>query len=765
MAASEPRSGRSALAIALAVTAVVGAAVLIWRSWGEWRGAPNVLVISIDTLRADRVGSYGYKGAQTPNLDALAARGVRFADAATVTPLTLPAHASLLTGTFPAFHGIRDNGGFYLPDDHVTVAELLHGAGYRTGAFVGAFVLDSRWGLAQGFETYFDDFDLSQANETGMDSVQRRGDEVIDRTIAWLNQDTDRPFFAWAHLYDPHAPYAAPEPFGSRFPRTLQGVYDAEVAWTDRQVGRLLSALESADRLDDTIVVVVGDHGESLGEHQEQQHGFFIYDAALRIPFIIAGPGFPARVVADQVRIVDVLPTIVDRLGMPVPDRVQGKSLLGLVAGERLQLLALGETWYPRYHYGWSELVAVRDGRFKFILAPARELYDVQADPGETSNLAASQPDRADALERSLRAMVADVTGAAAQAGPRPVDPDVEQRLRALGYLSGSVSAKRLAQAPRGDPKDKIGLYNLLKLAGQDSVDRRLDAAIEKVQRVLAADDQVVEAHTMLGNLHSKAGRFGDAVKAFRQALAIDPEYAQAAFNLSLAYAALGRDDDARAGFERVLALDPRNGKARFELADAAMKRGDFDGAAATLTEGLALDVDRAPFLVKLAECYIELKRFDAAEAHLREAIEADAQIERAHYDLGLVHEARGATAKAIEAYEAELRVNPASYSASFNLGRLLAGMRKPAEAQVRFRQAVEANPQFGAGYLYLAKALLDTDDLPAAEAAALKGLRTNDDRSIAPLGHYVLADVYNRMGRLRDAERHARLGRSLEQQ
>jgi arylsulfatase A-like enzyme/Tfp pilus assembly protein PilF len=639
---------RSILAIALTVTVVVGAGVLLWRSRGErpWLGGttPNVLVISIDTLRADRVGSYGYKAAQTPHLDALAARGVRFAEAATVTPLTLPAHASLLTGTFPAFHGIRDNGGFYLPDEHVTLAETLHGAGYRTGAFVGAFVLDSRWGLAQGFETYFDDFDLSQANETGMDSVQRRGDEVVDRTVAWLNHDIDRPFFAWAHVYDPHAPYAAPEPFGSRFPRTLQGVYDAEVAWTDNQVGRLLSALESAGRLDNTIVVVVADHGESLGEHQEQQHGFFIYDAALRIPLIIAGPGFPARVVSDQVRIVDVLPTIVERLGIPVPDRVQGTSLLGLIAGRRLPLLALGETWYPRYHYGWSELVAVRDGRFKFILAPVRELYDTQADPGETSNLAASQPDRADALERALRAMVADVTDAAAAAGPRPVDPDVEQRLRALGYVSGSVSAKRLAQATRGDPKEKIGLYNLLKLAGQDSVDRRLDAAIERVQRVLAADDQVVEAHTMLGNLHSKAGRLDDAVRAFRQALTIDPEYAQAAFNLSLAYAALGRGDDARAGFERVLAIDPRNGKARFELADAAMKRGDFEGAAATLTEGLALDVDRPAFLVKLAECYIELKQFDAAEPKLREAIETDTHIERAHYDLGLIHEARGST-------------------------------------------------------------------------------------------------------------------------
>src|SRR5712692_398562 len=323
----------------------------------------NLLLISSDTLRADHLGSYGYAPARTPQLDALAARGLRFGQATTVVPLTLPAHASLMTGTFPGYNGVRDNGGFYLPDGQVTLAETLRGHGYRTGGFVGSFVLDSRWGIGQGFDRYFDDFDLTKYEGVGMDVVQRRGDEVVDEALKWLGQEREQPFFAWVHLYDPHTPYEAPAPFRAGYPATLTGAYDAEIAWTDSLVWRLLESLASDGRLQRTLVVAVGDHGESLGEHGEQTHGFFIYDATVRIPLIVAGPGVPVREVSDQVRIVDVMPTALALLGVAVPREVQGRSLTPLGRGEHLGLLALSETWYPRYHYGWSELRAARDGR------------------------------------------------------------------------------------------------------------------------------------------------------------------------------------------------------------------------------------------------------------------------------------------------------------------------------------------------------------------------------------------------------------------
>ena len=285
------------------------------------RGPRNLLLVSLDTVRADRLGSYHYAAAQTPRIDGLAASGLRFEQATTVVPLTLPAHSSLMTGTFPGWHGVRDNGGFYLGDDQLTLAEILRDKGFRTGGFVGSFVLDRRWGIAQGFDRYFDDFDLDRfPSAAAMDMIQRPGSDVVDRALEWLQAEPNRPFFAWVHLYDAHTPYEAPEPFQSRFPRTRDGAYDAEIANVDAQVGRLLDALRADGRLDDTLVIVVADHGEMLGEHGELTHGFFIYEAATRIPLIVSGPGVPAAVIADQVRIVDVMPTALSLLGDPGAD-------------------------------------------------------------------------------------------------------------------------------------------------------------------------------------------------------------------------------------------------------------------------------------------------------------------------------------------------------------------------------------------------------------------------------------------------------------
>src|SRR4051812_13117848 len=657
------RTGVAILAAGAVLAAVWVAGPRLAQVWPGSSRPPNILLISIDTLRADHVGAYGYAAAQTPTLDALARRGLRFTHASTVTPLTLPAHASLMTGTFPVWHGVRDNGSFYVSEDQVTLAEALRSRGYRTGGFVGAYVLDHRWGIAQGFDRYFDDFDLSHFEmSAGLDAAQRPGREVVDHALAWLAEDHDRPFFAWVHLYDPHSPYVPPEPYRSRFPATMQGAYDGEVATADAQVGRLIESLRASGDLDSTIVVVVGDHGESLGEHGEQQHGFFVYEAAMHIPLIVAGPAVPVRVVPDQVRIVDVMPTILEVVGAKAPAAVQGVSLMPLGRGAKLDLLAFGETWYPRYHYGWSELTEVRDGRYKFIAAPRRELYDLEADPGETRDVSASNPRVADALERALRDLAARTALSAAPQQPRTVDPEAEERLRALGYVAATVSRTVLADRPRGDPKDKIGLYNLLKLAGQDSVSGLFDDGIAKVRRVLAADPEVIEAYTMLGNMDVKAGRHREAIEAYKRALAIDPEHEGAAWSLALAYRDSGQLEEARAGFERVGQLNPRSARALYQLADLSARGGDFRAAAATLEKGLELDGDRAAFLVKLGEARFELKQLDAAQTALEAAIKAKPDQAMAHYDLGLVYEARGDGRSAAAAYQAEIAVSPKLY-------------------------------------------------------------------------------------------------------
>jgi tetratricopeptide (TPR) repeat protein len=423
----------------------------------------------------------------------------------------------------------------------------------------------------------------------------------------------------------------------------------------------------------------------------------------------------------------------------------------------------LSETWYPRYHYGWSELTAVKDGRYKFIAAPRRELYDTKSDPGETTDLSTSNPNAAEALERALREMTAKTSAAATPQQPRAVAPEVEQRLRALGYVSTTVSRAAMVEKPRGDPKDVIGLYNLLKLAANDSVLGKYDEGIAKVRKVLAADPDVIEAHTMLGNMHVKAGRLDDAIAAYRKALAVDPEHEGAAWSLALAYRQAGKLDDARAGFDRVFQLNPRGAKPLYQLAELAMLRHEFGLAADILEKGLTLDADRAAFLVKLGEARLELGQLDAAQTALRNAIQAKADQPMAHYNLGLLHEARGEWQAATEAYKAEIAVSPKLYQPHFNLAKLLTRAGRPVDAVTHFRAAVDANPKFGTGFLYLAKALLDIGDLKSAEGAALRGLKAEPDRTTVPLGHYVLADIYSRQGREGEAARQLAAGQRAE--
>jgi arylsulfatase A-like enzyme/Flp pilus assembly protein TadD len=759
---------RRLLLVVVVVVVLLIAAVLGLRRTGvapAWLGGgpPNLLVVTLDTLRADHVGSYGYAGARTPRFDSLAARGLRFERAATVVPLTLPAHASLFTGTFPARHGVRDNGGYYLGAEQETLAELLAARGYRTGGFISAFVLDSRWGIDQGFERYFDDFDLSRFDkQAGMDAIQRPGNETVDEALGWLAADTRQPFCLWLHLYDPHTPYAAPRDYATFFPRTLGGAYDAEVAYADAQLGRVLDALERDGRLGRTIVAVLGDHGEMLGEKGEQTHGFFVYDAAVRIPMVVVAPGLAPRVVTDQVRIVDVMPTLLELLEVPVPKAVQGTSLLPLARGQRLQLTALSESWFPRFHYGWSELVAIQDERFKLIRAPRRELYDLERDPRETQDLAASDPGRVETLERALNAMLAAVGGAGKPKGPEAVDSETAERLQALGYVGGSVSTRHFEDRPRGDPKDKIELYNMLKQASTASAQGRPEEAVEKARAALARDPEILEGHMLLGNFLSKAGRQTDAITSYKRALALDPEHQGTLFQLALAYKEQDRLADARTGFERARALDPNNGRVLFQLADIAMRERHFEAAEAIVKDALTREVERERFLLKLGECYLDQKRLDEAERALREAIGIRPTLETAHFNLGLVLEERGEREQAIAAYEKELDANAKAYRAAFNLAKLLLRAGRTREALERFRLVASLAPEFAIGRLYLAKALLDTGDLPSAEREAKAGLALKPERSLAPLGHYILADVYSRQGRLAEARAEQRAGDRL---
>lgn len=727
----------------------------------------NVVVVTLDTLSARHLSQYGSNRIETPAFGRVAAEGVLFEQATATVPLTLPSHTSMFTGTYPMFHGVRDNGGYYVPEDSETLAEVLRDAGYRTGGFVAAFVVDSRWGLDQGFERYYDDFNFREFERISLDSVQRPGDEVMDAALAWMDEVKEERFFSWIHLYDPHWPYEAPEPWASRVSGYSEASYDAEVLFTDSLVGRLLDWLDESALADDTLLVLIGDHGESLGRHREGAHGFFIYDASMQVPFLLRAPyrqiGRGLRIPA-QVRGIDLMPTVLGLVGVPVPEPVQGVSLAPLADGSEsdLGLWAYSESLYPRNHYGWSPLRSLRNGLLHFIAAPRPELFEVLDDPGEATNLAPDRPGQVRQLEARLDQLVAELgnEGAEEQA-PETLDEDTRAQLAALGYLGGSSRVRVNEDEPLADPKDKIVLYNLLKAAGTDSSEERVEEAMTKVQRVLAEDPGILEAHFILGNLFVKQEDWDGAIGAYREALSLDPEYKSAILGLADAYRLADRLDEAAAGYRRLLELDPNDNQAFYHLAEIHAAREEYEAALEVLAGLEATGEERAPARNLKGQCLLSLGRLDEAEAELRLALEMDDLLSDAWFNLALLFEERGDGSRAIEAYETRLEMAPKDFRSHFNVAKLYGALGDQDRMEASFRAAIGHNDEFAVGHLYLAKALLDRGELPEAEETALRGLALEPEPEMAPLGHLVLADIYNRQGRTAEAEREVRRAQS----
>ena len=727
----------------------------------------NVVVVTLDTLSARHLSQYGNDRIETPAFGRVAAEGVLFEQATATVPLTLPSHTSMFTGTYPMFHGVRDNGGYYVPEDAETLAEVLRDAGYRTGGFVAAFVVDSRWGLDQGFDRYYDDFNFREFERISLDSVQRPGDEVMDAALAWMDEVKEERFFSWIHLYDPHWPYEAPEPWASRVSGYSGASYDAEVLFTDSLVGRLLDWLDESALADDTLLVLIGDHGESLGRHREGAHGFFIYDASMQVPFLLRAPyrqiGRGLRVPA-QVRGIDLMPTVLGLVGVPVPEPVQGVSLAPLADGSEsdLGLWAYSESLYPRNHYGWSPLRSLRNGLLHFIAAPRPELFEVLDDPGEAKNLAPDRPGQVRQLQARLDQLVAELgnEGAEEQA-PETLDEATRAQLAALGYLGGSSRVRVNEDEPLADPKDKIVLYNLLKAAGTDSTEERVEEAMTKVQRVLAEDSGILEAHFILGNLFVKQEEWDGAIGAYREALSLDPEYKSAILGLADAYRLADRLDEAAAGYRRLLELDPNDNQAFYHLAEIHAAREEYEAALEVLAGLEATGEERAPAHNLKGECLLSLGRLDEAEAEFRLALEMDDLLSDAWYNLALLFEERGDGSRAVDAYEIRLEMAPKDFRSHFNVAKLYGAMGDRERMEASLRAAIGHNDEFAVGHLYLAKALLDRGELQEAEEAALRGLALEPEPEMAPLGHFVLADIYNRQGRTAEAEREVRRAQS----
>jgi choline-sulfatase len=580
--------------------------------------APNVLLVTIDTLRADRLGCYGRATAETPAIDGLARGGLLFRRAYTPVPLTLPAHATMLTGLEPAAHGLLDNGMVARELGAPTLAERLAAAGYDSAAFVAAHVLNRVFGLDRGFALYDDgppEADDGEGFFHGVADARGR----VDAALEWLRRPRPGPFFLWVHLYDAHAPHVAPEGFGARF----ADVYDGEIAYVDTQVARLLRALDTTGAADRTLVVVTSDHGEAFGEHGEQTHGILLHDATLHVPLVLRLPGrVPAGASSDRVvGLADLAPTVLGLAGLPPDPRGHGVSLLSEPKTER-PLWAASE--YPARQYGWAPLRALRSGGLKYVEAPRPELYDLARDPGELRNLAAERVDEAARWSARLREVERALSAQGTGRAPAEADAETRERLAALGYGGVAVPAPP-ASAGLVDPKDRVAEIGRIERAFEALQRGDTASARTLFEEAVARFPGSRSAWTGLGQAAEAQGDLRAAEGYLLRSLAIDPSRAETLLRLAaLAEARSDRAAELRHR-RRLVELFPRHAASRRRLAGTLERAGRAAEAEAVLRDALALEADPRATRRALARLLIARGRRDEARALVEELRRADA--------------------------------------------------------------------------------------------------------------------------------------------
>jgi arylsulfatase A-like enzyme/Flp pilus assembly protein TadD len=617
-------------------------------SSAENKPALNVVIITIDTLRADHLGCYGYRQIRTPNIDALASESARFEHAYTPVPVTLPAHTVIFTGTYPVFSGMHDFSGNKLNPKQATLASVLKRQGYTTGAVIGSAVLDSRFGLNQGFDFYYDHFDFNRLQESNLEEMERPGNVVADVALDWLGKNRQNKFFLWMHLYDPHYPYRPPPPYGEQYKDRL---YDGEIAFTDVQVGRLISFLKANNIYRNTLVLLTGDHGESLGEHGEKTHGFFIYNATLHVPVLIHLPGSTSnKTVPELVSLADLMPTVLEVLKVGIPAEVQGHGLLPLMiprrAEESRNLYA--ETFLPRLHFNWSELRAVETDRYQFIDAPKPELYDLSKDPGETQNLYADKKAVAEELRNRLARLVGQYSADQELAEKTGLDPALMERLKSLGYagFSGGGSPT-VSDRSLPDPKDRIQTYELISDAIAESQHGEYQSSTEKLTTALKTESNSVPIHYLLGLNYYRLHEFPKAVEELQRVLQLSPDYSLAAFQLGLAYAHSGNFDQAIQTLKQALELDGTNFSAAYNLGAAYLRKEMVPEAVVAFRQTISINPEYAPGHRALGETLLYEKKVDESLAELRRAEDLDPHDAGTHAALAKALSTKGLNAEA----------------------------------------------------------------------------------------------------------------------
>ena len=623
------------------------------------RQRPDVFLITIDTLRPDHVGCYGAQHVQTPNIDRLAYDSVRFALAVTPVPLTNPSHASILTGRYPLFHGVSDFGtplNSALP----TWAEILKQHAYSTAAFPGAAVLDSRTlapGFNRGFD-YYDDFDPTLPPSIHWNRVERRGAKVVSNTLSWLTKRRSTPSFVWMHLYDPHDPYDPPEPYATQY---KSNPYDGEIAYADHALGIFLARLKELKIYESSLIVLLADHGEGLGDHHEMTHGIFLYDSTLRVPLLIKLPNnlYKGEVVSNLSRTIDVLPTVLELLSIDTTAQFDGVSLASEIKHNDLRTprIALGETDYP-LHFGWAPLESARSGEFKFIDAPRPELYDLAADPSETRNLYEPW----NGAVQDLRAELSKYRSAGDRKslpGLAPVSEQTIQELRALGYFPKVVGSTTVAEPSLlPDPKDKIEVQNLLHDAMVHRENNQKLQAEQALHAVLELEPGSGPALVELGELELQANNTRAAIDHLQHAARINPEDARVWFDIGDASDKLGDYEDAKNALDKSLKAAPENTKARLLLAHVDRQLGDLDGATNELEGAILIEPMNVEARIQLAEIYLLQNKYTSAAESLEQAKSVNASNREVYNLLAEAYAGLGdfGRAKAAKAQAAKIR-------------------------------------------------------------------------------------------------------------
>ena len=654
--------------------------------------SPSILLITIDTLRADHVGCYGDARVETPVMDGLAAAGVRFENAYAQAPITLPSHAVILTGTYPMFNGVRDFTSPGLPASVPTLAEMLRVRGYHTAAFVSSYALSSMWGLNRGFEVYDDDLGLEPGRSNDIFLVERRGDRTVDRLLAWLNRQGSAPMFVWLHLYDPHSPYRPPEPYQSKY---AGHPYDGEIAFDDAQVGRVIARLRELRRFSSMAVLLLSDHGESLGEHGEDEHGFFIYNATLHVPLIIKLPGNApaARAIARPVGSVDVAPTIAQLCGIPAAETrsFQGRSLLAALSPAPTQDEAsvYSESYYPLDSFGWHELRGLLTARFAFIDAPRPELYDLQHDPEERRNLAASNTSMAASLREKLKVVEQRYTGQPAST-PTLSDPETVERLRSLGYVSLQSSLAAKNDPNRADPKDKVETLHLVLRASDLRRERKFAEAEELLANLEKAEPALYVVPFDRGENYLAWGKPRQALPEFGKALSLNPAFDQALLGIGRAHFMLGQDKPAAESLELALRMNPRNFLARLALAKVYWRQNLPAKAEPELARVVREHPELAEGHADYAIILAKQARYREAMPHFERALAAEYRDPVLYNYLGISYGELGEQEKARAAYKQAVALNPSYAAAYLNLALLARKQNQPDEARQHFQKACE---------------------------------------------------------------------------